>query len=92
MRGSSVHSGRRTTVTYHPSSDVLHIEIQPAALPTSPKPGHYYYLYQPATFRGWENHPFTMASARCSDHEGSPASAFPGPWSADAVLLLARIG
>ncbi|PYI12908.1 hypothetical protein BO99DRAFT_486155 [Aspergillus violaceofuscus CBS 115571] len=77
MRSSRMHSGRRTTVTYYPSSDVLHIEIQPAAHPTSPKPGHYYYLYQPATFRGWENHPFTMASVRCSDNENSPASAFP---------------
>ncbi|OJJ99554.1 hypothetical protein ASPACDRAFT_1888264 [Aspergillus aculeatus ATCC 16872] len=77
-RSSSVHSPYQSTVTYHPSSDVLQIEIQPAILPTSPKAGHYYYIYQPTTFRGWENHPFTTASVRYSDRDSSSTSPFPG--------------
>ncbi|RAK80748.1 ferric reductase family protein [Aspergillus fijiensis CBS 313.89] len=76
-RSSSVHSPHQTTVTYHPSSDVLQIEIQPATLFTSPRAGHYYYLYQPTTFRGWENHPFTTASVRYSDRGGSSTPPFP---------------
>ncbi|PYH78571.1 hypothetical protein BO82DRAFT_342131 [Aspergillus uvarum CBS 121591] len=77
-RSSSVHSPYQTTVTYHPSSDVLQIEIQPVTLPTSPRAGHYYYLYQPTTFRGWENHPFTTASVRYADRDSSSTSSLPG--------------
>ncbi|WWD21807.1 hypothetical protein CI109_106295 [Kwoniella shandongensis] len=32
------------------------------AIPITPKPGHYYYLYTPRSITPWENHPFTLAS------------------------------
>ncbi|RAL13179.1 ferric reductase family protein [Aspergillus homomorphus CBS 101889] len=60
----AIHPTDRSTITYYHESDLLQMEIQPSSLPILPKAGHYFHLYQPATLRRWENHPFTMSSFR----------------------------
>lgn len=50
------------TVTYSAASDVIHMTVQPGSQLLKPGPGQYYHLYQPFALRGWENHPFTLAS------------------------------
>ncbi|KAH9845371.1 ferric reductase transmembrane component 4 precursor [Teratosphaeria destructans] len=50
----------RSSVTYDKSCDVIRVDVEPAV--KSGKPGQYYYLYQPTAWRGWENHPFTLAA------------------------------
>ncbi|RAK95283.1 ferric reductase family protein [Aspergillus ibericus CBS 121593] len=49
-----------STVTYSSESDLVRVEMYPAAQSLKPAPGQHYYLYQPYTLRGWENHPFTL--------------------------------
>ncbi|KAE8374347.1 ferric reductase like transmembrane component-domain-containing protein [Aspergillus bertholletiae] len=72
----------QSTVTYHPGSNVLRIEIRPSSLPIPPKAGDVYYIYQPGAICAWENHPFTMASFQTpagAKANGSPPSpALPG--------------
>ncbi|KAL4987654.1 hypothetical protein BDW68DRAFT_187869 [Aspergillus falconensis] len=39
-------------------SDLIKVELSPASSKLKPAPGQHYYFYQPATLKGWENHPF----------------------------------
>ncbi|KAI2818165.1 hypothetical protein CBS115989_5477 [Aspergillus niger] len=74
VRSRRVSRTARSTVGYSDKSDVLRIEIQPAAVPRTPRAGDVYYLYQPRSWRGWENHPFTLASwAYAGDGVKTPA-------------------
>lgn len=51
------------TTTYNPASDMIRLDISGFLSRTADiKPGHFYYLYTPATLRGWESHPFTLCS------------------------------
>ncbi|KAJ6007910.1 hypothetical protein N7540_011886 [Penicillium herquei] len=50
----------KAVVNYSAASDVIRIEIRNASVKGGP--GQYYYLYQPMTLRGWENHPFTLGA------------------------------
>ncbi|KAL4898075.1 FRE family ferric-chelate reductase [Aspergillus ambiguus] len=52
----------RSTATYDKMADVIRLDICPGSLNFHPKPGQYYYLYQPFRFTGWESHPFTLGS------------------------------
>ncbi|PYH48527.1 ferric reductase family protein [Aspergillus saccharolyticus JOP 1030-1] len=58
-----------STVTYSPASDLIRIEMTPAAKGLTPASGQHYYLYQPSTLRGWENHPFTLGCYNLSGPE-----------------------
>ncbi|KAL4956119.1 ferric reductase NAD binding domain-containing protein [Aspergillus filifer] len=52
----------KSKVEYFEDSDLVKIEIQPASSAVVPRPGQHYYLYQPVSFKGWENHPFTLGA------------------------------
>ncbi|KAL3463545.1 ferric reductase NAD binding domain-containing protein [Aspergillus heterothallicus] len=48
-------------IEYFEDSDLIQIELSPSTALT-PRPGQHYYLYQPVTLKGWENHPFTLGA------------------------------
>lgn len=54
----------------------MRIEVTPAASFSSllygPAPGQFYYLYQPFTMKGWENHPFTLGAYIKGESSKSP--------------------
>ena len=55
----------RTTsflVQYFEDSDLIKVELSPASSMLKPAPGQHYYLYQPVSLKGWENHPFTLGA------------------------------
>ncbi|KAE8367955.1 hypothetical protein BDV27DRAFT_142348 [Aspergillus caelatus] len=47
--------------TYCKDADVIRLDIQ-AGGSIRPLPGHYFHLYQLFSWRGWENHPFTVGA------------------------------
>ncbi|KAH8646640.1 hypothetical protein BX600DRAFT_555619 [Xylariales sp. PMI_506] len=51
-----------TTATYNSASDIITLEITLASNLLAPSPGQYYFLYEPLSIRGYENHPMTIAS------------------------------
>ncbi|RFU31402.1 hypothetical protein B7463_g4916, partial [Scytalidium lignicola] len=55
-------TGTRTTAYYSTKTNAIRLEVIPGSQILKPKPGQHYYLYQPLRWRGWENHPFTLAS------------------------------
>ncbi|RAL11189.1 ferric reductase family protein [Aspergillus homomorphus CBS 101889] len=67
--GTGFIKSSSATVSYSPASDLVRIEITPAANSLTPAPGQHYYLYQPLTLRGWENHPFTLGCYRLTETE-----------------------
>ncbi|ELR05479.1 hypothetical protein VC83_07147 [Pseudogymnoascus destructans] len=50
-----------STATYSKEADLIRLEVVPGSESLKPKPNQHYYLYQPLKWRGWENHPFTLA-------------------------------
>ncbi|KAJ5732357.1 FAD-binding 8 [Penicillium malachiteum] len=60
--GKQFQSTTSATVTYSEASDLITIEITPAATGLKPSIGQHFYLYQPVTLRGWENHPFSLGA------------------------------
>ncbi|RAQ76932.1 hypothetical protein COH20_007585 [Aspergillus flavus] len=48
-------------VTYSEEADVVRLDVQ-ADGSIRPLPGHYFHLYQLFSWRGWENHPFTVGA------------------------------
>ncbi|PYH89331.1 ferric reductase transmembrane component 4 precursor [Aspergillus ellipticus CBS 707.79] len=67
--GKGFISTTSSAVTYSAKSDLVRIEMYPASKALKPGPGQHYYLYQPLTLRGWENHPFTLG---CYDTTPNP--------------------
>ncbi|KAI1611070.1 ferric-chelate reductase [Exophiala viscosa] len=51
-----------TTATYLKDGDVIRLEVSPGSRMLKPGPGQHYFIYQPATWKTWENHPFTLAT------------------------------
>ncbi|RMZ78786.1 hypothetical protein DV738_g3614, partial [Chaetothyriales sp. CBS 135597] len=51
----------KASATYIRDGNFLRVEIVPGSHVLKPGPGQHYYLYQPVSWRGWENHPFTLA-------------------------------
>lgn len=51
-----------STVTYDKSTDTLRVEVIPGSAFLRPQPNQHYFLYQTLRWKGWENHPFTLAS------------------------------
>ncbi|KAL4963635.1 ferric reductase family protein [Aspergillus stella-maris] len=59
------NSGRRlqyskSTASYDKASDLIRLDVIPGSNTLRPRPGDYYFLYQPFRLTGWENHPFTL--------------------------------
>ncbi len=57
LRKKSLHRSV-ATIAYDKDTDIVRISIKTHI---TPGPGQHYYLYQPFRFKGWENHPFTLA-------------------------------
>lgn len=60
--GRDMISITHSTATYSERSDVIRLEVCPAVLEMTPLPGQFYHLYQPTTWTGYENHPFTLGA------------------------------
>lgn len=48
--------------SYSKESDVVRLDVRTKAFLTQPAAGQFYYLYQPTTWQGYENHPFTLGA------------------------------
>ncbi|KAF2083679.1 hypothetical protein K490DRAFT_51054 [Saccharata proteae CBS 121410] len=59
--GSSA-MGSEAVATYNKDADVIRLEITPSSALLKPGPGQHYFLYQPASWKGYENHPFTLGA------------------------------
>lgn len=55
-------SSTSATISYKKETAVLRIELQPCSKLLRPGPGQHYFLYQPRSLQGWENHPFTLGA------------------------------
>lgn len=62
MRLSGAPITSTTVATYNKDADVIRLEVTPGSRMLKPGPGQHYYIYQPATWKGWENHPFTLGA------------------------------
>lgn len=51
-----------STAIYDEEADVIRLEVTTPSKTPQPKPSQYYFLYQPLRWKGWENHPFTLAN------------------------------
>ncbi|KAE8416081.1 ferric reductase like transmembrane component-domain-containing protein [Aspergillus pseudocaelatus] len=60
--GKQFMSTTKSTVHYCEASDLIKVELYPASTTLTPRPGQHYYLYQPISLKGWENHPFTLGA------------------------------
>lgn len=67
--------GTATTVTYSEASDLVRIEMIPAAASLTPRPGQLYYIYQATWLKGWENHPFSLGAWAPSSSANNEKSA-----------------
>jgi ferric-chelate reductase len=47
---------------YDKAADLIRLEVMPGSSSLRPRPGQYYFLYQPFRLTGWESHPFTLGS------------------------------
>ncbi|KAL4955189.1 ferric reductase like transmembrane component-domain-containing protein [Aspergillus filifer] len=50
----------KSTATYDKPSDLIRLDVVPGSNILRPRPGDYYFLYQPFRLTGWESHPFTL--------------------------------
>ncbi|KAB8204946.1 Ferric reductase like transmembrane component [Aspergillus parasiticus SU-1] len=60
--GKQFVSTTQSTVHYCEASDLIKVELWPASTTLTPRAGQHYYLYQPVSLKGWENHPFTLGA------------------------------
>jgi predicted ferric reductase len=60
--GKQVIYRTHTTASYSKESDVIRLDVQTNSFLTQPAAGQFYYLYQPTTWQGYENHPFTLGA------------------------------
>ncbi|KAB2575753.1 putative ferric reductase transmembrane component [Lasiodiplodia theobromae] len=63
-----------TSATYDHSSNIITLEIIPGPNIAPPRPGQYYFLYQPFSLRGYENHPMTLGTWRRHGADSSNTS------------------
>lgn len=64
-----------STATYDKAADLIRLEVSPGASSLQPRPGQYYFLYQPFRLTGWESHPFTLG---CWSYELGQNASTPG--------------
>ena len=58
--GKGLHR-TQSTVHYDEKADILRITMEVSKFFMRPGPGQHFFVYQPFRWRGWENHPFTLA-------------------------------
>ncbi|EEP78550.1 predicted protein [Uncinocarpus reesii 1704] len=59
------------TASYDSASKLIRLEITPGSGALAPRPGQFYYIYQPLRWRGYESHPFTVGSwSQITDNKG----------------------
>ncbi|KAH0842693.1 putative ferric-chelate reductase (Fre2) [Fonsecaea pedrosoi] len=51
----------KASITYSQQGDFIRLQLIPGSTLLQPGPGQHYFLYQPIKWKGWENHPFTLA-------------------------------
>ncbi|KAL3477438.1 ferric reductase like transmembrane component-domain-containing protein [Aspergillus californicus] len=68
----------KSTATYDKAADLIRLEIIPGSNSLHPRPGQYYFLYQPFRLTGWESHPFTLG-AWSYETGGSSSASTPRP-------------
>jgi predicted ferric reductase len=51
-----------TIASYSEESDVVRLDMKTDSYLAQPSAGQFYYLYQPTTWQGYENHPFTLGA------------------------------
>ena len=68
-------SATQALVTFHTEANLLKIEITPGSHLFKPGAGQHYYLYQPLKWKGWENHPFTLAAWKNGEMQQNHATA-----------------
>lgn len=61
--------------SYDANSELIRLDVTPGSSILKPVPGQHYYLYQPLRWKGWENHPFTLASWSAVDNKISEPTA-----------------
>lgn len=54
--------GTTAVATYNKDSDMIRLEVRRVSPLVSPAPGQFYFLYQPFSWRYYENHPFSLAA------------------------------
>ncbi|KAH0334480.1 putative plasma membrane ferric-chelate reductase, partial [Aureobasidium melanogenum] len=52
----------RSVASYSKESEVIRLDIRTSSILAQPAAGQCYYLYQPSTWQGYENHPFTLGA------------------------------
>lgn len=62
------------TATYDESTDIIRLQVYPGSRRLRPSPGQHYFLYAPFRWRGWENHPFTLATWNSTGRSESEVS------------------
>jgi ferredoxin-NADP reductase len=74
-----VRGTTKTIATYNSDSDVITLQVLPASSLLKPAAGQHYYIYQPLSWKGWENHPFTLGgwSSTSSAPESRSSSGSP---------------
>jgi len=74
-RGKQVIHRTHTIASYSIESDVVRLDVKTDSFLVQPAAGQFYYLYQPSTWQGYENHPFTLGAwsleSSTSDEAGS---------------------
>ncbi|KIW82734.1 hypothetical protein Z517_01977 [Fonsecaea pedrosoi CBS 271.37] len=61
MKSSHSLMTTKASITYSQRGDFIRLELIPGSTLLQPGPGQHYFLYQPIKWKGWENHPFTLA-------------------------------
>ncbi|KAH0288442.1 FRE family ferric-chelate reductase [Aureobasidium namibiae CBS 147.97] len=73
--GKQVIRRTHTIASYSKQSGVVRLDVKTDSLFVQPAAGQFYYLYQPSTWQGYENHPFTLGAwsleGSASDEAGS---------------------
>ncbi|KAJ5586642.1 hypothetical protein N7450_006429 [Penicillium hetheringtonii] len=62
ITGRNKIQSTQSRMSYDEDANVIRLEMTPGTKALQPKPGDYYFLYQPLRFVGWENHPFTVGA------------------------------
>jgi len=60
----------KAVAIYNAESDVITMDVIPGSF-LKPKPGQHFFLYQPFTWKGWENHPFTLGAWKSTGESNS---------------------
>lgn len=72
ITGRSQVRATRSRMSYDEDTNVIRLEVTPGTKLLKPRPGDYFFLYQPLRTLGWENHPFTVGAWSYDTGSGTP--------------------